>query len=86
MLHRIREAMGDTPPTKMGGPGSEVESDETYIGPNPAKMHKSRKLKVQQIRGQQRRGDVYAGKTAVAGVLDREARKVRAVCCSQRAP
>ena len=78
MLHRIREAMGETSNTKMGGPGSEVESDETYIGPNPIKMHKDRRLKVQRRRGQQRRGDIYAGKTAVAGVLDREARKVRA--------
>jgi transposase-like protein len=78
MLHRLREAMGESAPAEMGGPGSEVESDETYIGPNPYKMHRSRKLKLQQIRGQQRRGDVYAGKTAVAGVLDREARKVRA--------
>jgi transposase-like protein len=79
MLHRIREAMGDSAPTKMGGPGSEVESDETFIGPNPMKMHRSRKIKLQQQRGQQRRGDVGVGKTAVAGVLDREARKVRAV-------
>jgi transposase-like protein len=78
MLHRIREAMGDTDDTKLGGPGSEVESDETFIGPNPMRMHKDRRIKVQRRRGQQRRGDIYAGKTAVAGVLDREARKVRA--------
>jgi transposase-like protein len=63
---------------QFGGPGSEVESDETFVGPNPYKMHRSRKLKLQQMRGQQRRGDVYAGKTAVAGVLDRETRRVRA--------
>ena len=78
MLHRIREAMGDSAPTKFGGPGSEVESDETFVGPNPMKMHRSRRAKLQQIRGQQRRGDVGVGKTAVAGILDREARKVRA--------
>ena len=41
-------------------------------------MHKSRSAKLQQIRGQQRRGDVYVGKTAVAGMLDRETRRVRA--------
>ena len=63
---------------RLAGRGSEVESDETFVGPNPYKMHKSRKLKLQQIRGQQRRGDVYVGKTAVAGVLDRETRRVRA--------
>ena len=43
MLHRLREAMGDGSPTKFGGPGSEVESDETFIGPNPRKMHSSRR-------------------------------------------
>ena len=41
-------------------------------------MHRSRKVKLQQIRGQQRRGDVGIGKTAVAGILDRETRRVRA--------
>src|ERR1035441_200290 len=62
----------------MGGPGNVVESDETFVGPNPYKMHRSRKIKLQQIRGQQRRGDVGVGKTAVAGILDRETRRVRA--------
>jgi transposase-like protein len=42
------------------------------------KMHKSRRAKLQQIRGQQRRGDVGVGKTAVTGILDRETRRVRA--------
>ena len=55
-----------------------VESDETFVGPNPRKMHNSRRVKLQQIRGQQRRGDVGVGKTAVAGILDRETRRVRA--------
>ncbi len=37
MAHRIREAMvpGDNGP--MGGPGSDVEADETYWGKNPDK-------------------------------------------------
>jgi transposase-like protein len=78
MLHRIREAMKDDKNFQFGGPGNEVESDETFVGPNPYKMHKSRKLKLQQIRGQQQRGDVALGKTAVAGILDRETRRVRA--------
>jgi len=78
MLHRIREAMNDDDTFQFGGPGNVVESDETFVGPNPYKMHKSRKLKLQQIRGQQRRGDVGVGKTAVAGILDRETRRVRA--------
>ena len=41
-------------------------------------MHKSRKVQLQQIRGEQRRGDVGVGKTAVAGILDRQTRRVRA--------
>ncbi len=40
MLHRIREALKDDSTTLFGGPGSELESDETFIGPNPRKMHK----------------------------------------------
>jgi transposase-like protein len=78
MLHRIREAMKGDDRFQFGGPGNEVESDETFVGPNPYRMHKSRKVKLQGIRGQQRRGDVGIGKTAVAGILDRETRRVRA--------
>jgi len=78
MLHRIREAMGEDLLDKFGGPGGVVEADETFVGPNPYKMHRGRKIKLQQMRGQQRRGDVGVGKTAVAGMLDRETRKVRA--------
>jgi hypothetical protein len=32
MLHRIREAMAETDITPMGGPGCDVEVDETYFG------------------------------------------------------
>jgi len=80
MLHRIREAMKQDSSIKFGGEngGGPVESDETFVGPNPIKMHKSRRAKLQAIRGEQRRGDVGVGKTAVAGILDRETRRVRA--------
>ncbi len=81
MLHRIREAMKDTRTHKFGF-GGPVESDETYIGPNPTKMHKSRKAKYQAQRGQGMRGDVYVGKTAVQGILDRQMRQVRAKALS----
>jgi len=80
MLHRIREAMKDESigAAKIGGgSGGAVESDETFIGGDSRKMHGSRRLKLQQIRGEQRRGDVYLGKTAVIGMLDRATRKVR---------
>jgi transposase-like protein len=77
MLHRIREAMKNKTWFKLGGDGGEVEADETYIGGKAKNMHKSRKLKLQQIRGEERRGDVYLGKTAVQGILDRDLRQVR---------
>ena len=49
MLHRIREAMRDESVAKFGGTGGAVEADETFVGPNPYKMHKSRKLKLQRF-------------------------------------
>jgi transposase-like protein len=80
MLHRIREAMakrslGNT--RKLGGPGQEVESDETFIGGKARNMHHDRKVRLQAIRGEQRLGDIHIGKTAVIGMLDREAREIR---------
>src|SRR5271157_5382128 len=78
MLHRIREAMKNKSWFKLGDPdGGAVEADETYIGGKAINMHKSRKLKLQQIRGEERRGDVYLGKTAVQGILDRDLRQIR---------
>ncbi|MFZ1938196.1 MAG: IS1595 family transposase [Terracidiphilus sp.] len=74
MLHRLREAMRDTRTHKFGF-GGPVESDETFIGPNPAKMHKDRKAKIQ---AQWIDKPGYAGKTIVHGMLDRELRQVRA--------
>jgi transposase-like protein len=32
MMHRIREAMGDVPPSPIGGASSVIEADESYIG------------------------------------------------------
>jgi transposase-like protein len=79
MLHRIRMALQDENfGGKLGGPGNEVESDETFVGPNPQKMHKDRRARCQAMRGQEMRGDRYVGKTAVFGVLDRNLRQVRA--------
>lgn len=74
MLHRIREAMKSDTSHKFGF-GGPVEADEVYIGPNPAKMHKSRKAMIQQRDGFK---GGYVGKTAVHGMLDRELRQVRA--------
>jgi transposase-like protein len=79
MLHRIREVLANkaTDCTKIGGPGQVVESDEAFIGGIAKNMHKDRKLKLQQIHGEQRRGDIKLGKTAVLGMLDRDSRQIR---------
>ena len=76
MLHRVRLVMKDER-DHMFGFGGPVESDETFIGPNPAKMHRSRKAKLQAQQTFGERTDSYVGKTAVQGVLDRYYRQVR---------
>ena len=74
MLHRIRLAMKSDATHKFGF-GGPVEGDEVYIGPNPQKMHKDRKAKVQARDGMK---GGFVGKTAVQGILDRELPQVRA--------
>ena len=68
--------------TKLGSnDGGEVEVDETFVGGKSINMHKRRRLAVQQQRTDlQAAGDSvpFAGKTVVQGILDREARQVRA--------
>ena len=76
MLHRVREVLRLKTVEKLGT-GGPVESDETFVGPNPQKMHKDKRARLQQIRGQNRRGDIALGKTAVMGMLDRDAREIR---------
>jgi transposase-like protein len=82
MLHRIRTAMkqgGFAIRAKLGGNGGgPVEVDETFVGGKMKNMHKSRQLKLRQIRNEVVRPDHYAGKTVVMGMLDRELREVRA--------
>ena len=82
MLHRIRVAMktgGFGMTYKLGGSdGGAVEVDETFIGGKVENMHKSRRLKLNQIRDSVERKDHYMGKTVVMGMLDRELRQVRA--------
>src|SRR5438094_8743975 len=65
MLHRIRKAMQTgTFIKKMGGGGSEVEVDETYIGGKARNMHMS--VKKRRITGR-----VQDDKTTVMGFLER---------------
>ena len=76
MLHRIRLAMQDDFfGSKLGG---EVEVDETFIGGKARNMHKSKRVKLQQIRGEQNETN-HLNKTIVMGMLDRELRQVRAI-------
>ncbi len=77
MLHRIREAMRDERTHKFGF-GGPVESDEAYIGPNPAKMNRKQRQKYSIKRGKIGNEGGAVGKTAVHGILDRYYRQVRA--------
>jgi transposase-like protein len=71
MLHRIRLALREGNWSKMGGDGGPVEVDETFVGPDPRKMHSSRRLRSIKLNGSH-------GKAIVMGMLDRDERKVRA--------
>ncbi|HEX4037744.1 MAG TPA: IS1595 family transposase [Acidobacteriaceae bacterium] len=71
MLHRIRLALGEKPETKMSGNGPK-EVDECFVGGTPKFMHAKRRMSL---------GTGIGGRTAkvpVMGMLDREARQVRA--------
>lgn len=73
MLQRIRHGLKQKAAfdrRKMGGPGSELEADETFVGGRSINMHKERRRKVMN--------SDYRGKTIVQGILDREIRQVRA--------
>lgn len=68
MLHRIRLAMQSGSFMKMGGPGSTVELDETFIGGKLKNMHKNRKPILASKHGG------AADKTIVVGMLERNGR------------
>lgn len=67
MLHRIRLALQAENGGKMGGPGAEVEVDETFIGGKARNMHKSKRLRMSQGVGMQG----GHGKAIVMGMLER---------------
>jgi transposase-like protein len=72
MLHRIRLALAKNSAFKMGGPeGGPIEVDETFVGPNPRKMHAAKLA-------QRKQGMKYKMGVPVMGMLDRELRQVRA--------
>lgn len=71
MLHRIRLAMETQSFVKLGGDSGPVEVDETFIGPNPQRMHAKR-------RDARYKALCARPKVPVMGMLDRELRQVRA--------
>jgi transposase-like protein len=75
MLQRLRLALQNKPSfgtmTKVGGAGSEVEVDETFVGGQKKNMHADKKVRYEAKGG-------ASGKTVVQGILDRTARQVRA--------
>ncbi len=80
MLHRIRVAMKSGSILKLGSEGGPVEADETFVGPDPRKMHKKRRAEILAIAGNDRSKNNRApGKTIVMGMLDRNMRQVRAM-------
>ncbi len=83
MLHRIRLAMQTGSFAKFGGPGSEIEADEAFIGGKVKNMHPDRQKKFRQLRDSTIGNVGHFGKTAVMGMLDREQRKVRATVVPQ---
>jgi transposase-like protein len=67
MDHRIRLALQDKSLVKLGGPGSEVEADETFIGGKARNMHRSKRERLSRDGGMQG----GHGKAVVMGILER---------------
>jgi transposase-like protein len=64
MLHRIRLALQKSSFVKVGGSGSEIEVDETFIGGKARNMHKERRARLKHY-------GRAADKTIVMGILER---------------
>ena len=64
VMHRLRFALRNKTITKMGGPGTEIEVDETYIGGKARNMHKSKRVRTKV------HGTNWA-KSVVMGMLER---------------
>jgi transposase-like protein len=73
MLQRIRLAMQSGSIMKLGGSGSQVEVDETYIGGKARFMHKNKRVNM-TLPGMAKGA---ANKAIVAGFFERDTRKVR---------
>src|SRR5208282_237324 len=78
MLQRLRLVLRNDSAAKLGGEGSTVECDETFVGPLPRKMHKDRRERLKAAAAFAGDNPHHVGKTVVMGMLDRDARQVRA--------
>jgi transposase-like protein len=78
MLHRLRVVLkSHNLGFKIGGEGSTVEVDETFIGGKLGNMHKAKQARYRAMSATDYvKGTT--GKTVVMGMLDRDARKIRA--------
>jgi transposase-like protein len=77
MLHRLRLALQTKSTVKLGGNGSEVEVDETFIGGKARNMHSARRQRRLAATG-------VGGKAPVVGVLERGSEVRVAVVPSRR--
>ncbi len=77
VMHRLRLALRDGIFTKIGGEGSEVEVDETFVGGKLKNMHVAKRAKYRMLSASEKNAGSI-GKAVVMGMLDRSARKVRA--------
>jgi transposase-like protein len=81
MLQRIRLAMQNTPAAKLGSSGGPTEVDETFVGGDPRKMHRKRRVALMQARNEipnWKAVEKYTAKIPVMGMLDRDSRQIRA--------
>jgi transposase-like protein len=76
MMHRVRLALHEKTFVRLGGPGSEVEVDETFIGGKARNMHAEKRRQVITASGPH-------DKTAVFGMLERGG-QVRAMVVPNR--
>ncbi len=78
VLHRLRLALQRGSLNKIGGQGSEVEVDETFIGGKLRNMHKDKQTRYRKNLESARNPGGPVGKAIVVGMLDRDAREIRA--------
>jgi len=72
MLHRIHTSLKDSWTGKIDGDGGPIEVDETFIGGKYQNMHRAKRMKLKNgMKANQ-------NKAVVMGMLEREARRVRA--------